>query len=112
MILGYIRVSTAAQIKGNSIEEQEALLLSHGADKIFKEHCTSTKLQRPVFDELLSTLKPGDTLMVTKLDRLARNAPNASTLIRSLVGQDISVHIREHRRKVNLNHSSKNEGIC
>ena len=31
--------------------------------------------------------------MVTKLDRLARNAPEASALIRSLVDQDISVHI-------------------
>lgn len=93
MIFGYIRVSTAAQTKGNSIKEQEALLLSHGADKLYKEHCTGTKLRRPVFDELLSTLKPRDTLMVTKLDRLARNAPEASTLIRSLVDQDISVHI-------------------
>lgn len=44
MIIGYIRVSTVAQIKGNSIEEQEALLLSHGADKIFKEHYTGIKL--------------------------------------------------------------------
>lgn len=93
MIYGYARVSSATQIKGNSLEEQTALLREHGAIDIRHEQYTGTSLHRPVFDALLSELQPGDTLMVTKLDRLARNAPEASILVRDLVGKHISVHI-------------------
>ena len=93
MIYGYARVSTNGQVKGNSFEEQEELLKSNGADIVLKESFTGTKLDRPVFDELIHKLKPDDTLMVTKLDRFARNSPDACNLIRSLVDRSITVNI-------------------
>lgn len=93
MIYGYARVSTNGQTKGNSFEEQEALLKCNGADIILKESYTGTKLDRPVFDELINNLQPDDTLIITKLDRFARNSPDACHLIRSLVDRGITVNI-------------------
>jgi DNA invertase Pin-like site-specific DNA recombinase len=93
MIYGYARVSTAGQIKGNSYEEQQDALTSAGAQTIYRESYTGTKISRPEFDKLLGVLKDGDTLIVTKLDRFARNSPDACNLIRSLVERNITVNV-------------------
>lgn len=93
MIYGYARVSTAGQIKGNSFEEQETALKEAGAETIYRESYTGMKLQRPEFDKLIKKLQPGDTLVVTKLDRFARNSPDACNLIRSLVDRGITVNV-------------------
>lgn len=94
MIYGYARVSTRKQAKdGNSLEDQEAKLRENGAGKVFRESYTGTKMDRPAFDELMETIKPGDTLMVTKLDRFARTTPEATQLIRDLTGRGIKVHV-------------------
>lgn len=93
MIYGYARVSTIGQSKGNSFEEQEELLKNNGAEVILKESYTGTKLDRPVFDALINKLQPDDTLIVTKLDRFARNSPDACHLIRTLVDRGITVNI-------------------
>ena len=93
MIYGYVRVSTAKQVKGNSYEDQEAALREAGAEEIIKESYTGTTLHRPEFDRLIDQLQEGDTIKVTKLDRFARNAPDACSLIRSLVDRGVTVHI-------------------
>ena len=93
MIHGYARVSTLAQVHGNSLEEQETAMREKGADEIVTEYYTGTTMQRQKLQELISKLKPGDTLMVTKLDRLARTAPEACTLVRNLVDKGIIVHV-------------------
>ena len=94
MIYGYARVSTRKQAKdGNSLEDQEAKLRESGAAEVYKEFYTGTKLDRPAFDELMRVLKPGDTLMVTKLDRFARTTPEATRLIRELTERGIKVHV-------------------
>jgi DNA invertase Pin-like site-specific DNA recombinase len=93
MICGYVRVSTAKQVKGNSYEDQELALKESGAELIVKESFTGTKLHRPEFDKLIGKLQEGDTIKVTKLDRFARNAPEACNLIRALVDRGVTVHI-------------------
>lgn len=67
---GYARVSTASQ----STKEQIQQLLENGVEKknIFSEKFTGTKRDRPKFNQLLAGLKPGDEIVVTKLDRFAR----------------------------------------
>ena len=82
MIYGYARVSTKGQAKdGNSLESQQAALKTAGAEKIYVDSFTGTKMNRPQFSELVDVLKPGDTLIVTKLDRFARSISQASDLI-------------------------------
>lgn len=86
---GYARVSTTDQ----KLENQIDLLKSAGADKIFREKYTGTTTQRPEFQKLLNELEANDTLIVTKLDRFARNTTEALELIQKLFKQNIKVNI-------------------
>lgn len=94
MIYGYARVSTTGQgINGNSLEYQEKLLKEAGAKEIYPETFTGTKVERPVFDELIKKLVPGDTLVFTKLNRVARSFIQGSQIISQLIERDIKVNI-------------------
>lgn len=94
MIYGYARVSTKGQAKdGNSLEAQESALKAAGATQIYKETFTGTKTDRPELTKLLAELKSGDTLMVTKLDRIARTAVKGIELVDELLGKGVTVHI-------------------
>jgi DNA invertase Pin-like site-specific DNA recombinase len=94
MIYGYARVSTKGQAKeGNSLEGQTIALKEAGAEMIFCDSFTGTKIERPEFDKLKRTLVAGDKLIITKLDRFARSASQGSELIESLIQKGITVHI-------------------
>lgn len=73
MKYGYARVSTVSQ----DLESQLQSLENEGCDKIYSEKFTGTKADRPKFNEVLSLLKEGDTLVVTKLERFARSTVDA-----------------------------------
>lgn len=94
MIYGYARVSTVKQKnEGNSLEGQTASLKEHGAVEIYADSFTGTKDKRPEFDKLMSILKSGDTLMVTKLDRFSRSAYQGAMLVDELLARGVKVHI-------------------
>lgn len=94
MIYGYARVSTKGQARdGNSLEGQTNSLTEAGAVKIYYDSFTGTKIDRPEFDKLKAKLLPGDTLIVTKLDRFARSASQGSQMIEALIAQGVTVHI-------------------
>ena len=94
MIYGYARVSTKGQARdGNSIEGQTKALKEAGAEQIFCDSFTGTKIDPPEFDKLKNLLLPGDKLIVTKLDRFARSASQGSELIETLISAGITVHI-------------------
>lgn len=92
-IYGYARVSTAGQKDGNSLEVQERALKEAGATEIYSESYTGTKKDRPVLNELLEKLQAGDTLAVTKLDRMARSAIAGAELVQELLDRGIKVYI-------------------
>lgn len=89
MKIGYARVSTNGQDFTGQIEALEA----EGCDKIYREKFTGTRKDRPEFKRLLSDLKKGDTLVVTKLDRFARSARDAIEIIEDLFEKGIRVHV-------------------
>ena len=94
MICGYARVSTKLQEReGNSLEAQEQQLKAAGAKIVFTESFTGATLDRPQLNELRKALEAGDTLMITKLDRLARSASQGITFIEDLLSHGISVHV-------------------
>lgn len=81
MIYGYARVSTKGQQKsGNSLEDQKKHLQENGCQIIVEEQYTGSTVDRPKFDKLISNLKSGDILVVTKLDRFARNVEKVHVL--------------------------------
>lgn len=88
-VYGYARVSTI----GQDLEAQIQALEKEGATKIYQEKFTGTKTDRPQLNELLEVLQEGDTLMVTKLDRIARSASQGSDLVKGLIEKGIRVNI-------------------
>lgn len=94
MIYGYARVSTKGQARdGNSLESQENVLKENGAIAVFSDSFTGTKINRPELDKLLLKLESGDTLIVTKLDRVARSLSQGSTLVNDLINKGVKVNI-------------------
>lgn len=89
MKYGYARVSTTDQKLENQIES----LKNSGAEIIYKEKFTGTTTERPEFNKLLNELTTDDTLIVTKLDRFARNTREALDIIQDLFKRDIKVNI-------------------
>jgi len=69
MILGYARVSTDDQL----LDAQADALTAAGAERIFADKISGSTRKRPQLDRLLDQLRPGDVIVVTKYDRLARS---------------------------------------
>jgi DNA invertase Pin-like site-specific DNA recombinase len=69
MIIGYARVST----DGQSLEAQQSALAAAGAEKVFAEKVSGAQTDRKQLAKAIATLAPGDVLLVTRLDRLARS---------------------------------------
>lgn len=95
MIFGYCRVSTKGQAKdGNSLEAQEQEILSRYNDaQIYKEAYTGTTTDRPVFNDVIQKMKEKDMLVVSKLDRLARNTEEGIKIVKDLFRKKCSVHV-------------------
>jgi DNA invertase Pin-like site-specific DNA recombinase len=95
VIIGYVRVSTKRQLKeGHSIEIQTRNILDrYDGAEIRVEQYTGTTMDRPIFNKLIEDLKQGDTLVVTKLDRLARNTVEGISIVQDLFNKGISVHV-------------------
>jgi DNA invertase Pin-like site-specific DNA recombinase len=68
-IYGYARVSS----DGQSLSAQDAALRAAGVAKTFSEKVSGAITDRPELGKLLKRLEPGDVVMVTRLDRLARS---------------------------------------
>ena len=95
MIYGYCRVSTKGQAKdGNSLDAQEQEILSKYSDAhIYKEAYTGTTTDRPVFNEVIQQMQENDLLVVSKLDRLARNTEEGIKIVKNLFLKKCSVHV-------------------
>lgn len=94
MIYGYARVSTKGQLENNSLEQQEMeILAKYEQAKIYREAYTGTSTDRPIFNCVIEQMQPNDTLVVTKLDRLARNTVEGIQIVEQLFERNISVHV-------------------
>jgi DNA invertase Pin-like site-specific DNA recombinase len=80
MEIGYARVSTEDQNLG----QQRAALLEAGCRKIFEEKVSGAKRDRPELSRLLDQLRDGDTVVVWRLDRLARSTRDLLEIAESL----------------------------
>jgi DNA invertase Pin-like site-specific DNA recombinase len=88
--LGYARVSTGEQ----SLDRQKDELTAAGAEMVYSEVGSGKKgAVRPQWDELLRSLREGDTLMVTELSRLGRSTSQLSQLADDLFEREISLRI-------------------
>lgn len=90
MIIGYARCSTDRQ----DLKIQIAELTKAGAEKIFSDHgLTGTNRERPGLREAQAAVREGDVLVVTKLDRLARNARDAQEIADDLADRGVKLQL-------------------
>lgn len=80
MKIGYARIST----KDQKFESQEQALKKEGCEKIYRDVVSGAKKERPGLNRLLSEIRPGDILVVYKLDRLGRSLSHLVQLIEDL----------------------------
>src|SRR6186997_3564820 len=90
--IGYARVSTDKQ---DLTAQRDALAaLGVSSDRIYTDHgLTGTNRARPGLREALAACRAGDTLVVTKLDRLARSLPDARDIVEDLTEADVKLNI-------------------
>ena len=95
-VFGYIRVSQAEGESG--LATQRRILNDHGLrdDRIFTDVASGRNMRRPSWQELRGMLNAGDTVVVPRIDRLARNLTEGLRTIEELHGQGIN--IRSWRR--------------
>ena len=102
LLVGYARCST----DGQDLTAQRDGLATMGVspDRIYVDHgLTGTNRERPGLREALAACRSGDTLVVTKLDRLARSLPDARAIADKLTtrpgqAEPGRVGLRPHRR--------------
>jgi DNA invertase Pin-like site-specific DNA recombinase len=90
VLVGYVRTSTAEQRAG--LEAQLRDLKATGCSKVFKEQVSSIG-ERAQLQAALDYVREGDTLVVTKLDRLARSARGLSDLVDGLESKGVALRI-------------------
>lgn len=89
-LIGYARCSTDKQ----DLSAQQAALIALGvaSDRIYTDHgLTGTNRSRPGLDQALAAVRSGDTLVVPKLDRLARSVPDARDIADALIARGIKL---------------------
>lgn len=92
MLVGYARTSTLDQKAG--LEAQERDLTAAGCERIFVEQVSSVDVvKREKLAEALSFVRAGDTLVVTKLDRLARSVAHLVGLLADLESKGVALRI-------------------
>jgi DNA invertase Pin-like site-specific DNA recombinase len=80
MNIGYARISTGDQ----TLDLQLDALAKDGCDKVFTETASGAKADRPILDEAITYARPGDTLVVWRLDRLGRSLQHLMTTVADL----------------------------
>ncbi len=95
-LIGYARCSTDKQ----DLTAQRAALSELGvaADRIYVDHgLTGTDRARPGLSQALAAVRKGDTLVVPKLDRLARSVPDARSIADDLAARGVSLALGQSR---------------
>ncbi|MCL8126310.1 recombinase family protein [Enterobacter hormaechei] len=93
-VFAYCRVSTLEQTTENQRREIEAAGFAIRPQRLIEEHISGSVAasERPGFIRLLDRMENGDVLIVTKLDRLGRNAMDIRKTVEQLASSDIRVH--------------------
>ena len=92
-ILGYARVSTADQ----DVAAQEDRLHQAGAIRVFVDVISGRQFERPGLSELIDHARAGDSLCVTRLDRLGRSLKELLETVENLKAHDIHLVSLEER---------------
>ena len=90
-VVGYARVSSIGQDLGVQLEKLEKA----GCHKVFKEKRSGVDAGRPELKRCLEYLREGDTLLVTKIDRLARSTSDLYRIVSELAEKGVSFKVSD-----------------
>jgi DNA invertase Pin-like site-specific DNA recombinase len=94
LLVGYARVSTEQQ--DVTAQRNGLHALGVGDDRIYVDHgLTGANRDRPALRLVLAACRAGDTLVVTKLDRLARSLPDARDILDELTKRNVKLSLCE-----------------
>ena len=99
MLVGYARVSTLEQNLDNQLDKLKEL----GCDKIFTDKVSGAREERVGLKEMLDYVRKGDSIVVYKLDRLARSVKQLISLINSL--NEKGVHFKSLSEQIDTSTS-------
>ena len=85
--VGYGRVSTV----GQSLDVQKSKLSKYGCDKIFLDKHSGSTADRPKLKEVRNYVRHGDSLVITKLDRLARSTYHLTQIAEELKQKEVDL---------------------
>lgn len=86
--IGYARLSTGLQ----NLDLQEDSLNKFGCEKIFTDHISGAKSNRPGLQTAIDFVRPGDTLVIWRLDRLERNMEDLISIVNRLNERRVGFH--------------------
>lgn len=89
--IGYGRISTTDQ---NATSQEDALKAA-GVQRLFIDTFTGTKASRPELNKLKEVIREGDTLVITRLDRLGRSAKDLLELASELEAKGVQLEVIE-----------------
>jgi len=93
MRIGYARVSTSDQ----NLNLQQDALQAAGCERLFTDVVSGARVERPGLTGALTECRPGDTLVVWKLDRLGRSLPHLVETVGALATRGVGFHsLQEH----------------
>jgi DNA invertase Pin-like site-specific DNA recombinase len=90
MLIGYARTSTTEQ--GAGLEAQQLDLKAIGCQRLFSEHVSSVDVRHQL-EEAIAFAREGDTLVVTKVDRLARLTGGLRDIVNELEGKGVALRV-------------------
>lgn len=93
MLVGYARVSTTDQ----HLDLQTDALRAAGCARVFTDTVSAAKADRPGLTQALAECRPGDTLVVWKLDRLGRSLPHLVATVQELAIRGVGFHSLQER---------------
>ena len=93
MLVGYVRVSKADGSQTTDLQRDAMLAAGVDPERIYEDHASGAKDDRPQLAACLKGLREGDTLVVWKLDRLGRNLRHLVTIVDDLTDRDIGLKV-------------------
>ena len=91
LVFGYARVST----KGQDLTVQLSKLSEHGVDRVYSEKLSGKNKNRPELEKMIEQLREGDTVVITKIDRLARNMRDFQNIVHELTERGVTLKIMD-----------------
>lgn len=87
MKFGYARISTHEQNADMQVDQ----LQRAGCEEIFCDTASGIKAMRPALEQLLGKIRPGDVIVIWKLDRLGRSLNHLIELVNQLMGKNVGL---------------------